>query len=101
MGPGRLVSKAELRRLWKAEEFDASALKPSLVLPSGGERRVEDKVKHSQSANLELFQAKRAKANNREQKRLMASFEALSAEVQRVKKSTTSRCQFIDRGCRH
>eukprot|EP00966_Prymnesium_polylepis_P262318 6059165-Prymnesium_polylepis.1 len=43
MGAGKLVSKAELRRLWKSEEFDASAVKPSLVLPTGGARRGVDR----------------------------------------------------------
>ena len=100
MGAGRLVSKAELRRLWNAE-FDASAVKPSLVLPSGGVRTAEDKVKRSQLHNLEHFQAKRAKANKRDQRWLMASFEALAAEAQRVSESTTHQCQFVDRGCRH
>ena len=101
MGAGQLVSKAELLRLWKAEDFDASAVKPSLLLPSRGVRSAEDKVKRSQVTNLEHFQAKRAKANSREQRRQIAGFEALAAEVQRVNESTTSRCQFIDRGCRH
>ena len=100
MGPGRLVSKAELRGLWKAE-FDASAVNPSLVLPTGGARTAEDKVKRSQPHNLEHLQAKRAKANNREQRRLMAGFEALAAEAQRMSESKTHQCQFIDRGCRH
>jgi hypothetical protein len=100
MGPGRLVSKAELRQLWKAE-FDASAVKPTLVLPSGGARTAEDKLKRSQPHNLKHLQAKRAKVNSRVQRRLMASFEALAAEAQRVSESTTSQCKYVDRGCRH
>ena len=100
MGAGRLVSKAELRQLWQAE-FDASAVQPTLMLPSGGARTAEDKLKLSQPHNLEHFQAKRAKANAREQRRLMAGFEALAAEAQRISERKTYQCQFIECGCRY
>ena len=59
---------------------------------------MESKLKCSQPHNLEV---KQRKANHREQQQMMASFEALAAEAQRLRMSTTTRCEFIGRGCCH
>ena len=100
MGTGKLVTKEQLHSLWKAE-FDASAVKPALLLPGGGARKVVPNLKLSQENNLEHFEAKRRRANARDGRRLIASFEALSAEARRMSEATTSRCAFTHRGCRH
>ena len=100
LGDGRLVSKAELRKLWK-EDFEGSAVKPTVMLPGSGVRTVEAKLKRSHDHNLEVATAKRARENARKQRQMMASFEALAAEAQRIRERATHHCMFIGRGCRH
>jgi hypothetical protein len=68
LGAGRLVTVDELAKLWSVI-FDASAIQPKLLQPSGGERSTEAKTKLSQPHNLEKFAAKRAKANLRAQRK--------------------------------
>ena len=100
LGAGRLVTKAELHKLWKVD-FDASVIEPTVLLPSCGARLAEPRLKLSQEHNLEKFAEQRARGNAREQRRTAGALAALAVEVQRVRESTTSRCRFVERGCRH
>ena len=68
LGAGRLVTVDELAKLWSVM-FNAAAIQPKLLQPSGGERSTEAKTKLSQPHNLEKFAAKRAKANARAQRK--------------------------------
>lgn len=100
LGEGRLVTQAELQKLWNVD-FDASVIQPTVILPSSGARPAEPRLKLSQEHNLEKFSAQRARDNARQQRRAAGSLAAFAAELQRMQESTTSRCKFTELGCRH
>ena len=100
LGEGRLVTQAELQKLWTVD-FDASVIQPTVILPSSGARPAEPRLKLSQEHNLEKFSAQRARDNARQQRRAAGSLAAFAAELQRMQESTTSRCKFTKHGCRH
>ena len=121
LGAGRLVTVDELAKLWNVE-FNAGAIQPKLLQPSSGERATEAKTKLSQTHNLERFAAKRGKANARAQRQAAGAssavdgapslvytpphthtgeLQALAAEVRRQQEAKTTRCKFVERGCRH
>ena len=100
LGEGRLVTQAELQKLWTVD-FDASVIQPTVILPSSGARPAEPRLKLSQEHNLEKFSAQRARDNARQQRRAAGSLAAFAAELQRMQESTTSRCKFTELGCRH
>lgn len=105
LGAGQFVTKAELQQLWKVDAsgrpFDASVIQPTVMLPRGGARPVEPRLKLSQEHNLEKFSDKRARDNAREQRRAIGSLAAYAAELQRQQEATSHRCRFTEHGCRH
>ena len=100
LGAGRLVTVGELHQLWQVG-FDASVIDPVVMLPSNGARTTVAMAKLSQPHKLEKCAVKQARFNARAQRRTASAFAAMAAERQRLQESTSIRCQFAERGCRH
>ena len=78
LGPGRFVTRAQLRALWKTE-FAAEQVDPERMAPSSSQGATSAKVKRSHEHNLQHFRQKRYQKQQREE-RLAAEARALIEE---------------------
>ena len=101
LGPGRVVTAAKLRALWR-QDFDASQVDPERMVPSNSGRATEVKVKSSHQHKLQLFHQKRYAKQRRDACKAVEAAAAIAEELQYAVRTITSfSCRYASDGCRH
>ena len=99
LGPGRLVTAAQLRALWKTE-FAAEQVDPERMAPSSSQGSTSTKLKRSYEHNLQHFHRKRYEKQQREARQAAEAMALLEEESKyQARTLTTFNCKFAADGC--
>jgi hypothetical protein len=100
LGAGRLVTAVQVRALWR-QDFDASQVDPERMRPDSCGGAAAAKVKRSHEHNLQHFQQKRFRKQQRDAHAAAEARAVLEEEHNHSLRVTTFVCKHKHEGCPH